>query len=440
MRKPLTDAQIRALPAIPKGGKKTVDNCGDGLSVVNEPVVGKDPCRRFVHKYVQKLSNGVRKQQELPLGTYGKGGGRLTLAQARQKLLAFKEWRKGIGLDAHHDQWLSLNRPKDALSAPTLKQVCDAWLASPSRQKKAPSTQKECQRHLENHVLKVISADLLIKDLEWDSGDASGGRQLVRQVREVIDARNSHDMANRVIRTLGQVCDYAIEKGWMSRGQNPCTISPDDRALHQPKGNPTLSEHQVPQFFRDLSDYSKGQFDLVAIALKMHLLLCTRPGALVAIEWSWIDEQDSLITIPGNTPGLKRPADQKNIDHLIPIADPTHELLDLLKKINGKRKHVFHSQRGRELSHLNPSALNNFLKEQLTLKGVLTAQGWRDVVQTVAQDVLKYPWEVPDRQLGHLPHKKGVRGHYDNSERLDERREFMRDWSNWCIDQGLVIP
>jgi len=155
----------------------------------------------------------------------------------------------------------------------------------------------------------------------------------------------------------------------MTRGQNPCTISPDDRAQHQPKGNPTLSEEQVPQFFKDLSDYSKGQFDLVAIALKMHLLLCTRPGALVAIEWSWIDEEDALITIPGNTPGLKRPADQKNIDHLIPISDPTREILDLLKKINGKRKHVFHSQRGKEFSHLNPSALNNFLKEQLALKG-----------------------------------------------------------------------
>lgn len=84
---------------------------------------------------------------------------------------------------------------------------------------KMASTQKECQRQLENYVLKVIAADLPIKDLEWDSGDVSGGRQLVRQVREVIDARNSHDMANRVIRSLGQVCDYAIEKGWMSRGK-----------------------------------------------------------------------------------------------------------------------------------------------------------------------------------------------------------------------------
>ena len=83
MPKPLTDAQIRALPAIPKGGKKTSDTCGNGLYLVNEPVVGNDPCRRFVHKYVQKLPNAVRKQQELPLGTYGKGGGRLTLVQAR---------------------------------------------------------------------------------------------------------------------------------------------------------------------------------------------------------------------------------------------------------------------------------------------------------------------------------------------------------------------
>lgn len=440
MSKPLTDAQIRALPAIPKGGKKTSDPCGNGLRIVNEPVVGNVPCRRFVHPYSQKLPNGVRKQQELPLGTYGKGGGRLTLVQARQKVQAFKEWRKGIGLDAHHDQWLALNRPKDTLSAPTLKQVCDAWLTSPSRQKKAPSTQKECQRHLENHVFPVLSPDLPIKELEWDSGDGTGGRQFVEKVRKIIDARKSHDMANRVIRTLGQVCDYAIEKGWMRRGQNPCTISPDDRAQHVPKGNPTITAEEVPGFFQKLCGYGDGQFDLVPTALKLHLLLCTRPGALVALEWSWIDETDSLITIPGATPGLKRPSDQKHVDHLIPISDAAKEIFDLLKKVNGKRKHLLHSPRGRKESHITPSALNNFLKDQLQMGGILTAQGWRAVVQTVGQDFLGYQWEVPDRQLGHLHHKKGVRGHYDNSELLDKRREFMEDWSNWCIKQGLAIP
>lgn len=438
-RRPLTDAQIRALPPVPKGAKREVLSCGDGLSIANEPVVGDKPCRRFIHRYVQKLPNGGTRQQEVAFGTYGKGGGRLTLVQARQKVLEFKEWRKQEGLYAHHKQWVSLNQPKVAQIPTTLKQVCDAWLASTARQKKAPSTQRECQRHLENHVLRVLSPDLPIKDLEWDSGDGSGGRQLAQKVRDVIDARKSHDMANRVIRTLGQVCDYAIEKGWMRRGQNPCTISADDRAKHQPKGNPTLSAQEVPRFLADLSHYAGGNFNLTVIALKLHLLLCTRPGALVAIEWSWINEEISLITIPGATPGLKRPADQKHIDHLIPISDPAQVLIDLLRQVNGVRQHIFHSSRGKALSHLNPSALNTFLKEQLNLKGILTAQGWRDVVQTVGQDVLKYPWEVPDRQLGHLPHKQGVRGHYDNSELLDERREFMEDWANWCISQGLEI-
>jgi hypothetical protein len=84
--------------------------------------------------------------------------------------------------------------------------------------------------------------------------------------------------------------------------------------------------------------------------------------------------------------------------------------------------------------------LNILLKGNLNYGGVLTPQGWRDVAQTLGQDILGYPWEVIDRQLGHLHHKKGVRGHYDNSELLDKRREFMDDWSNWCIKQGLRIP
>lgn len=440
-RKPLTDAQIRALPALPKGSKKPSPYpLGDGLFLQSEPVVGSTPCLRYIHRYQQKLPDGTTKQNELSLGTYGKGGGKLTKAQALQKVREFKEWRRGIGLHAHHQEWLRQNRSQPEVAGMTLKQVCDAWMASPSRQQKSVSTQQECRRHLENHVLAIIPPDLPIKNLEWDSGDGTGGRRLVQNVRDVIDGRKSHDMANRVIRTLGQVCDYAIDKGWMQRGQNPCTTSADDRAKHEPKGNPTLSSEQVPAFLTLLSDYADKDFDLVATALKAHLLLCTRPGALVAIKWSWIDETNSLITIPGTTPGLKRPSKQRHIDHLIPISDATQEILEVMKRVNGTQEHMFFSARGKKYQHITPSALNILLKSNLNYGGVLTPQGWRDVVQTLGQDILGYPWEVIDRQLGHLPHKKGVRGHYDNSELLDKRREFMDDWSNWCIRQGLRIP
>lgn len=43
-----------------------------------------------------------------------------------------------------------------------------------------------------------------------------------------------------------------------------------------------------------------------------------------------------------------------------------------------------------------PHALNNLLKDQLPMGAFLAAQGWRGVVQAVGQDVLGYPWEVPE--------------------------------------------
>lgn len=101
------------------------------------------------------------------------------------------------------NKWAEIN-PVGVSSTGTLKQVCDACLASPARQKKAPGTKTECQ--------------------------------------------------------------------------------------HQPKGSSTISAELILQFLKDFSDYSAGQFDFLVIAKKMHLLLCTRPGALAALEWSWVNE------------------------------------------------------------------------------------------------------------------------------------------------------
>jgi len=237
-------------------------------------------------------------------------------------------------------------------------------------------------------------------------------------------------MANRVIRTLGQECDYAIDKGWMQRGQNPCTTSADDRAKHEPKENPTLEAEQVPAFMRLLGDYADRTFDLVATALKMHLLLYTKPVALVAIEWSWNDEKNSLITIPGATPGLKRPADQKSINHLVPIPDETKELLELLKRINGCQQHIFFSNRGSKLPHITPSALNNLLQSNLGFGGVLSPQGWRDVAQTVGQDKLGYHWEVMDRQsMAISPTKRA------SEVIMTTRNSWIKVGISWMIGQ-----
>lgn len=119
--------------------------------------------------------------------------------------------------------------------------------------------------------------------------------------------------------------------GWCHQHGRKSTLYQTE-CQHQPKGNPTLIADQVPQFLKELSGYSVGQFDLVAIVMKMHRLLCTRLGALAALERSWVSEWNDLMVILGVTPDLKRPADQMDVDHLIPLADASRETLDHFMK------------------------------------------------------------------------------------------------------------
>ena len=111
----------------------------DGLLLQNEPVVGSTPCLRYIYRYYQKLLDGTTKQNELSLGTYGKGGGRLTKAQALQKVRKFKDWRQGVGLHAHHQDWLHQIRPQPSVAGMSLKEAYDSWMSS-SKQKKSVST------------------------------------------------------------------------------------------------------------------------------------------------------------------------------------------------------------------------------------------------------------------------------------------------------------
>ena len=54
-------------------------------------------------------------------------------------------------------------------------------------------------------------------------------------------------------------------------------------------------------------------------------------------------------------------------------------------------------------------------------------------------DIGKYDSEIISRQIGHTDHKKGSIGSYDFSEKLDERREFMKWWNKELVRQGMKL-
>ena len=81
-------------------------------------------------------------------------------------------------------------------------------------------------------------------------------------------------------------------------------------------------------------------------------------------------------------------------------------------------------------------SLNTHLKK-MGYKGLTTAHRFRHLALTAGQEVLKVDHEIIQRQIAHSFGDK-IRGYYDKSQMLDERREFMIQWCDALVEQGLI--
>ena len=70
-------------------------------------------------------------------------------------------------------------------------------------------------------------------------------------------------------------------------------------------------------------------------------------------------------------------------------------------------------------------------------KGLTTAHGFRHLALTAGQEVLKVNHEIIQRQMAHTFGDK-IRGSYDKSQMMEERRDFMIAWSDALLEQGLI--
>ena len=123
-------------------------------------------------------------------------------------------------------------------------------------------------------------------------------------------------------------------------------------------------------------------------------------------------------------------------DFIVPSNPVLEKLFASIKEINGWQKYVFKSYFSN--SHINEESINNHIKN-LGYAGKQNAHGWRNVAATYGQEVGGFDRDIIDRCLGHSPQKKGSMGHYDNTQFIEKRREFLNWWSNELVAKGLKI-
>ena len=350
-------------------------------------------------------------------------------------LEALKKWNEIIKWSATFNQNPKkfFDQPTEKKSDKTLHDAFDYFLKNQKKNVKERTYENDRNRCIQ--MEKFYGKDTLLNLFEIDNL----GKGKIVEFIEHMNQNNSPYQGHRCRRLLNKVFTLSIEKGWMRDNQNPARDKLSiELSGYTPKCNKYLEWNEIPDFLKAINE-AEGNV-LTQLATKAHLLMCMRVGALVRLRWDWFDETNNRWIIPAQTQGLKTQKNEKGKEfyHVVPSTPEIKKIMEEIRKINGHQPYVFFTYDGKKHPHLHEETINGFLQD-LGYGGKQSAHGWRDVIATYGQEKLEADRDIISRQLGHMPQKYGVMGHYDNSTFLDKRKDFIQKWNKLLVETGLVI-
>lgn len=172
---------------------------------------------------------------------------------------------------------------------------------------------------------------------------------------------------------------------------------------------------------------------LAARALELQILTATRPGEAAGAQWSEIDMDGAVWTIPGDRMKAGK-------EHRVPLSPAALSLLrSLLPEVKGKRialkGHVFPGVKDRSLT---TAAAMQLLKE---MQPGITAHGFRSTFRDWAAETTSHPREVIEAAMAHRL-KDAAEAAYQRGDLLRRRARLMDDWGRHCAKPatGNVTP
>ena len=249
---------------------------------------------------------------------------------------------------------------------------------------------------------------------------------MLNAIRKV-ERRGNRDAAHTLSQNSGQVFRYGIQTGRCER--NPM---PDLHGALEPvvvKHMPAVLEPlKVGELLRAFDTYT-GQ-PITKAALQLSALLFQRPANIRKMEWSWIDLDAGMLTIPSAS--MKRTVAQKlnGRPHFVPLAPQAVEILREIQPLTGYRAFVFPSTRG-EGRPMSDMTLNAALRRLGYTGDEMTAHGFRAMARTLMIERLPgIHADVIEAQLAHG--KSGPLGAaYDRAEFMEQRRKMMNEWADY---------
>jgi len=413
------DMQLKALK-VPEGQKQFRNPVGGGLYLLVRPTSKS-------WRWDFRLAG---KRDTVSLGPYPD----VSLKKAKLKLAEAKELqRKGINPRVEKQRIKAENIAKEQATkaqqvedSNTFKAVTLLWLAKYEAEWSTSHYQKQVSR-LNCHIVPAIGL-IPVKQIT---------RKEVTGFLLILAATGKRETAKRCGQIVNSVFDYALNAGLVDG--NPVGDLRKILPAPESKKMPALTDSkEVGGLLRAIQGY-QGEYT-TRIALQLLPYLAVRGGEYRRAEWSEINFDDAVWTIPASHRKLERKLQEDPVNtHVVPLSSQAVLLLNELKKYTGHGKYLFPSPRT-ATRPMSENTINAGLA-RLGYKGRMVGHGWRTTFSTT-MNALGFNPDAIERQLAHTE-KNQVRAAYNRGEYLPERIKMMDQWADYLDnlrDGAEVIP
>lgn len=386
---------------------KTLDNAksqdkpytltdGNGLFILISPTGSKTWQFNYYHPI-------TKKRTKFSLGSYPL----VTIAMARSYRDEYRSLLlKGIDPQKHLEEQARANKEQNENS---FFNVALLWKEKRSKEVEELTMKKNWAR-LEKYIFPEIGHIPI---------DKVTSPLLIKTVKPLND-KGYNDTLHRLLNLSNQILNYAVTLGLMPF--NSCVKAADAYHKEPQKNHPAIKPEQLPKLLKDFRDSNRDY--LTKMLFRWQLLSMLRPAEAVSAEWSEIDFDKKLWTIPAIKMKKTR---QGQFQHIVPLSSLMLSILEELKPLTGRNKFVF--------SHYNKpnkSASKELIAKSLReigYQGIQDSHGLRSIARTYLENQA-IDFRLAESCLAHRIGDKTSQA-YNRYDYVELRRPVMQLWSDF---------
>ena len=258
--------------------------------------------------------------------------------------------------------------------------------------------------------------------------------QLLKVMRR-IEARGVVETAHRALRDSSQVLRYAVATG--KANTNSALDLKGALRRADPKHFPAIIEpKRFGELLRACDNYAATP--VVRAALKLAPMLLLRPGEFRFAEWSEIDLDTAMWTVPAMRMKRELRAKLHGAPHLVPLPKQAVAVLGELRSLTGSGPLVFRGERHHDRA-MSENTINAALRAMGFPADEVTGHGFRATARTMLHERLGFDPNVIEAQLAHSVRDSLGRA-YNRTEFVEQRRKMLQAWADYLDQLRLGAP